>query len=380
MTARLPIPGSDNGTWGDILNSFLQVSHNSDGTIATAALTAAGGVTTVNSKTPATSGNNAGSITLSTTDLADVSISSAANNQVLTYDSTSGKWKNQAPASQSITSSTTSNLTGIIKANGSSITTATAGTDYLTPIGNGSQLTSITASQVGALPSTDDLSAIATANPTSGNVSLNSHKLTNVANGSGSADAVAYGQLGTAAFQASSTFLTPTGNGSQLTSITASQVGAQSSQSVATTATSSGTVTVNKHNPFDCTSAALTATLPTGQAAGTVVSLEKVDSSTNTLTASGNIRDTASSTITLSLQHETLYLITDSSGSWWPVAGHKTLGSLDTRYRATAPSWWPTPYLTGAASTAPAACSSTPAAPGRTPGWRASTAAYATNC
>lgn len=30
-TARLPIPGEDNGTWGDILNAFLQVSHNSDG-------------------------------------------------------------------------------------------------------------------------------------------------------------------------------------------------------------------------------------------------------------------------------------------------------------------------------------------------------------
>jgi hypothetical protein len=34
MTQRLPIPGSDDGTWGDILNSYLAVSHNTDGTLA----------------------------------------------------------------------------------------------------------------------------------------------------------------------------------------------------------------------------------------------------------------------------------------------------------------------------------------------------------
>jgi hypothetical protein len=33
--ARLPIPGSDDGTWGDILNAFLSVEHNSDGTLKT---------------------------------------------------------------------------------------------------------------------------------------------------------------------------------------------------------------------------------------------------------------------------------------------------------------------------------------------------------
>lgn len=31
--ARLPTPGADNGTWGNILNDFLQVAHNSDGTL-----------------------------------------------------------------------------------------------------------------------------------------------------------------------------------------------------------------------------------------------------------------------------------------------------------------------------------------------------------
>lgn len=31
--ARLPTPGGDDGTWGDILNEFLEVSHNDDGTL-----------------------------------------------------------------------------------------------------------------------------------------------------------------------------------------------------------------------------------------------------------------------------------------------------------------------------------------------------------
>ena len=31
--ARLPTPGADNGVWGDVLNEFLEVSHNSDGTL-----------------------------------------------------------------------------------------------------------------------------------------------------------------------------------------------------------------------------------------------------------------------------------------------------------------------------------------------------------
>ncbi len=31
--ARLPVSGSDNGTWGDILNDFLGVAHNPDGTL-----------------------------------------------------------------------------------------------------------------------------------------------------------------------------------------------------------------------------------------------------------------------------------------------------------------------------------------------------------
>ncbi len=34
MSQRLPTPGGDSGTWGDILNGYLGVTHNSDGTQA----------------------------------------------------------------------------------------------------------------------------------------------------------------------------------------------------------------------------------------------------------------------------------------------------------------------------------------------------------
>ncbi len=36
--ARLPIPGKDVGTWGNLLNDYLSVSHNPDGSIKASAL------------------------------------------------------------------------------------------------------------------------------------------------------------------------------------------------------------------------------------------------------------------------------------------------------------------------------------------------------
>lgn len=39
--ARLPTPGSDNGTWGTVLNDFLAQAHNTDGTIKDTGVVAA---------------------------------------------------------------------------------------------------------------------------------------------------------------------------------------------------------------------------------------------------------------------------------------------------------------------------------------------------
>lgn len=40
--SRLPVPGSDSGQWGEVLNDFLGVSHNNDGTLKQAQVSAAG--------------------------------------------------------------------------------------------------------------------------------------------------------------------------------------------------------------------------------------------------------------------------------------------------------------------------------------------------
>lgn len=52
MSARLPTVGGDVGDWGTILNQFLDVAHNNDGTLQSSAIKQAGGITSVNGKTP----------------------------------------------------------------------------------------------------------------------------------------------------------------------------------------------------------------------------------------------------------------------------------------------------------------------------------------
>lgn len=98
--ARLPVVGGDDGNWGSILNSFLDVAHNSDGSLITSAVQHAGGVTSVNGKNPVN-----GVVTLAASDVgapttlggvSDVTIASPGNNQVLAYNSSSSKWVNQA--------------------------------------------------------------------------------------------------------------------------------------------------------------------------------------------------------------------------------------------------------------------------------------------
>jgi hypothetical protein len=100
------------------------------------------------------------------------------------------------------------------------------------------------------------------------------------------------------------------------------------------TVTASGPPVPLRHNPYNASSGALTAPLPTGMPEGTILSVEKTDASTNMINATGNVRGVASSTISLALQHETVVFVADVNGSWWPFAGHKTLGSLDARYDA----------------------------------------------
>lgn len=52
--SRQPIPGSDAGTWGTILNDYLSVSIDADGTLKSAAVSTAGAEVTSNKDTDGT--------------------------------------------------------------------------------------------------------------------------------------------------------------------------------------------------------------------------------------------------------------------------------------------------------------------------------------
>jgi len=52
--SRQPIPGSDSGTWGTILNDYLSVSIDTDGTLKDAAVSSAGAEVTSNKDTDVT--------------------------------------------------------------------------------------------------------------------------------------------------------------------------------------------------------------------------------------------------------------------------------------------------------------------------------------
>lgn len=70
--ARLPVPGSDENNWGDILNDYLSQAHNSDGSIKASAVDGIQG-TTVSTATP-------------------------ADNDVLTYNAGTSQWEPAAPS------------------------------------------------------------------------------------------------------------------------------------------------------------------------------------------------------------------------------------------------------------------------------------------
>jgi hypothetical protein len=113
MTAQLPTPGGDDGTWGTILNGFLLAAHNSDGTLQTSAVQQAGGITSVNGKS-----TTSGSVSIATTDLTDTEIASPSGNQVLAYNGSTSKWTNATLTESDVTnlSSDLSTLTSAVAA------------------------------------------------------------------------------------------------------------------------------------------------------------------------------------------------------------------------------------------------------------------------
>lgn len=79
---RLPVPGSDNGQWGDILNTFLLTSHNSDGTLKNSSVSAS----TLN----ASSGQNGQVLTLDTGQSSGLSWATVSQSQSLSTSMVTG--------------------------------------------------------------------------------------------------------------------------------------------------------------------------------------------------------------------------------------------------------------------------------------------------
>lgn len=99
---------------------------------------------------------------------------------------------------------------------------------------------------------------------------------------------------------------------------------------LATTLTAGGALQAGYHTPVDASGGPLTVTLPT-PIEPTLLSVEKIDSSTNAITISGNIRGSASS-VTLNAQYEVRTFLWTSANTWRVYSDHRTKASLDATY------------------------------------------------
>lgn len=155
---RLPTPGSDDGTWGGILNDYLSQSHSSDGTLKNSAIASAGAEMTANKnqvngyagldsggKVARTSLDSSTQTSLTKADNApttlaaqsDVNVAGVSNNQVLSYSTASSKWIPSTVTSTTVNDATTSGK-GIVQLAGD---LGGAGTTAATPIITSSAIT-----------------------------------------------------------------------------------------------------------------------------------------------------------------------------------------------------------------------------------------------
>jgi hypothetical protein len=95
--SRLPTPGSDDGNWGSVLNDFLLVGHNTDGTLKTTGL-ATESFVTAQTAGFATQAYVNGQITNRL-----VRVQTLANQATLTLDSTNYDCGSVAELSQNVT-------------------------------------------------------------------------------------------------------------------------------------------------------------------------------------------------------------------------------------------------------------------------------------
>jgi hypothetical protein len=107
MTARLPTPGGDTGQWGTILNGFLAVSHNSDGTLMASAVSSSGALL---------ASNNLSDVQSTTQARTNLGLGSAATQNTSAFDASGAAAAAQAASVQVVGGTMTGWLTPSVKA------------------------------------------------------------------------------------------------------------------------------------------------------------------------------------------------------------------------------------------------------------------------
>jgi hypothetical protein len=178
--AELPEVDGDLDTWGDILNAFLEVAHNEDGTLVPSAVLSAIGMTAV---TPGTYGDatHVAQVTVDAygriTNAQNVSITGGGSPGVLTFNSRNGA-----------VTLTKADVTG------TGLTYSDVGADAS---GAASAVATNLTAEVSRAEAAEALLLPLTGGTLSGPLAMGSHKVTGLTNGSSSSDAAAFGQIPT---------------------------------------------------------------------------------------------------------------------------------------------------------------------------------------
>lgn len=273
--ARLPIPGADRGTWGDVLNDFLSQSLNADGSLKNLQQSQVLG------------------------------LSSALANKANTSDLSSKLDSTTAASTYAPLSSPT--FTGTVTVPAPSHSSDAATKSYVDSAISGAATPAPVTSVAGK----------------TGAVTLVEADIANLAS-----DLSSMG----------SNITTNTNAISTLQTTVTGKLDASSAQTtyaplitVASVITTSTNAVMNAYNPVDVSVSSVTITLPAPTQSGTYVSVEKQDASANTVTVSGKIRGSQSSLV-LGNQYETAEFISDASGSWWPTTGQGTSLAVTSAY------------------------------------------------